>query len=124
MKSILKTIDSAIGIGLGTGAGVLAIYAHALPNLTDIRASNPHDANVEGQRKTAAIQSAILVGAVFAITRDKNVLIIGGTVMVGIDFMSKHANGIDPATQKLDGYSAGDHSIMPNVNAPLPDYTE
>lgn len=122
-KTVLKSVDSAVGIGLATAGGVVAIYSHSLPNLTDIRATHPHEPNVEGQRKAAAIKSAILVGAVFAITRDKNVLIIGGAVFVAVDYAVKHANGVDPATQRLDA-SSGGGSIAPDLAAPLPTYTE
>lgn len=122
MKSILKTLDSAVGIGLATGGGVAAIYSHSLPNLTDVRATDPHEPNVEGQRKAAAIKSALLVGTVFLITRDRNVFIIGGTVMVALDFAVKHANGIDPGTQRLD-HNSGGGSIAPEMSAPLPTYT-
>lgn len=123
MKSILKTVDSAVGIGLATAGGVVAIYSHSLPNLTDVRAAEPHDSNVEGQRKASAIKAALLVLAVFAITKDKNVLIIGGSTMVAVDYAVKHANGVDPATQRLDA-SSGGGSIAPELAAPLPDYTD
>lgn len=123
MASLLKTIDSAVGIGLGTAAGVVSIYSTSVPNLADVRATDPHEPNVESQRKAAAIKSVVLIGVVFAITRDRNVLIIAGSVMVGVDYMVKHANGVDPATQRLDSSQAGD-SIAPDMGVPLPDYTE
>lgn len=119
MRSILKSVDSAIGIGLGTSAGVIGIYSSSLPNHTDIRVSDPHNADVESQRKAAAIKSAVLIGAVFLLTRDRQVLILAGTVMVGLDYMVKHANGIDPATGRLDGSGAGES--IANYEHPLAD---
>lgn len=121
-KSALKTVDSAIGIGLATGGVVLAVYSHSIPNLTEIRMTDPHNGDVEAQRKHAATTSALLIGAVFAVTRDRNVLIIAGTTMIAADYMVKHTNGIDPATKRLDAPPRG--TIAPDMATPLPDYGE
>ena len=121
-KSALKTVDSAIGIGLATGGATLAIYAHTVPGLTDVRMTDPHNDLVEAQRKHAAVTSAVLIAAVFAITRDRNVLIIAGTTMIAADYMVKHANGIDPTTNRLSTPPKG--TIAPDMATPLPDYGE
>lgn len=116
--------DSATTVGILTAAGVYLIYQHALPNLTDIRASGPHDADVESARRVAAWQSAGLIALVFLVARDLNSYIISGAALVGIDYMVKHENATHPGTGKLDtGYGG---SIMDADSAqlhPLPDYT-
>lgn len=117
--------ESAVTVGLGTAAGVYAIYSQALPNMTDVRMTDPHNEHVESQRKAAAYKSAALVLGVFAITRDLNAFIISGGALVGIDYMYKHANGIHPQTGKLDATRGGE-SIAPSLaeSYPLPDYSE
>lgn len=113
--------DSATTVGLLTAAGVYLIYQNALPNVTDILAADPHDDTVEKARKMAAIKSAVLVGIVFVLSRDINSYMISGAALVGLDYMHKHANAVNPATNKLDSQPGGT-SIAPATTYPLPEY--
>ena len=120
LKSVLKP-DSSVTIGLAEAAAVYVIYQSALPNHADIRSANPHNTDIEGARKRAAWKSAAILGLVFLITQDVNSFLIGGLALGGIDLMTKHANGVHPATGKLaatDG-SSGMASVS---EFPLPDY--
>jgi len=127
LKSVLKP-ESSVAIGLGEAALVYVIYQNALPPMVDIRTADPHDRDVEGSRKAAAWKSAIMIGVVWAFTRDTNALLIGGAAMAGMDLMVKHANGVNPSTGKLAG-SGGDAGVLSggmaadnDVAYPLPDY--
>lgn len=113
--------DSATMVGLLTAAGVYLIYNNALPNLTDLRTAQPHDQDVETCRKQAAWKSVALIGVVFLVARDFNSYIISGAALVGIDYMYKHANAVEPSTGKLD-VSGGGTSIATGSEYPLPDY--
>jgi hypothetical protein len=125
LKSVLKP-DSSVMIGLAEAAAVYVIYQSALPSHADIRVAKPHDSDVEGARKAAAWKSAAVLGFVFLITQDLNSFLIGGLALGGIDLMTKHANGVNPATGKLAGSTAG--SAIVNATGqndtafPLPDY--
>lgn len=123
MLSQLKSPDSATMVGLLTAAGVYLIYNNSVPNLTDVRASMPHNSDVETSRKAAAWKSAALVALVFVVARDLNSYIISGAALVGIDYMYRHANGTHPATGRLDS-SGGGETIAPELAAayPMPDY--
>jgi hypothetical protein len=126
LKSVLKP-DSSVMVGLAEAAAVYVIYQAALPNHADIRSAAPHNTDIESARKAAAWKSASVLGFVFLLTRDLNSFLIGGLALGGIDYMAKHANGINPATGKL---AAGSQITAPdsaapagNVTAfPLPDY--
>ena len=122
MISRLKP-DSATTVGLLTAAGVYLIYQNALPNVTDILAADPHDDTVEKARRMAAIKSAALVGLVFLISKDYNSYIISGGALVGLDYLHKHANAVNPATNKLDDSPSGT-SIAPAVTYPMPSYED
>ena len=100
--------DSATMVGLLTAAGVYLIYNNALPSATAVRGAEPHDNDVETERKHAAIKSAALIGIVFLVARDLNSYMISGAALVGIDLMYKHANAVHPATGKImdDGTSS------------------
>lgn len=117
--------ESAITLGALQALGVYLIYNNALPSAADIRTAAPHDSDAESARKAAAVQSAALLGIVFVISRDLNAFIIGGAAMLGIDTMYKHANGVHPATGKLDT-SRGGISVAPDMTDQysLPDYSD
>jgi hypothetical protein len=123
LTSALPDLNSALAIGLGTAGAVVGIYSHALPNMADVRLTDPHNPTVEASRKHAAITSAALIGAVYLLTRDRNVFILAGSVMVAVDYTVKHANAVNPATNRLD-YSPSGGSIAPEMAAPLPEYTD
>lgn len=116
--------SSAITVGLATAAAVYSIYSSALPNMTDIRASASHNEDVDKERKAAAVKSAAVISVVFLISRDLNAYIIGGLALVGVDYMYKHSNGVNPNTGKLDVSSDG-QSVAPGlaVAYPMPTYS-
>ena len=101
LKSVLKP-DSSVTVGLAEAAAVYVIYTSALPNHADIRSAPAHNTDIESARKAAAWKSAALLGFVFLLTQDLNSFLIGGLALGGIDYMTKHANGTNPATGKLD----------------------
>lgn len=99
--------DSATMVGLLTAAGVYLIYNNALPTLADVREAPPNNSTIESARKSAAWKSAALVGVVFMVARDLNSYVISALSLVGIDYMYKHHNAIEPTTGKLDAPSLG-----------------
>jgi len=100
LKSVLKP-DSSVTVGLAEAAAIYVIYQSALPNHADIRSAPAHDSTIDAARKTAAWKSAAVLGFVFLLTQDVNSFLIGGLALSGIDIMTKHANGVNPATGKL-----------------------
>jgi hypothetical protein len=120
MRSRLKP-DSATGVGLITAVGVYLIYQNALPSLADVRTAEPDDPAVESSRKVAAWESAGLIALVFLVARDFNSFIISGAALVGIDYMYKHGNGVNPQTNKLVPYTANGGESIASVH-PLPEY--
>jgi hypothetical protein len=109
--------DSATMVGLLTAAGVYLIYNNALPTMADLRLGPPNDNDAESARKSAAIKSTLLIGLVFLVARDLNSYIISGGALVGIDYMYKHHNAIEPSTGKLDTGTPA--TIAPGAGAPL-----
>lgn len=126
LKSVFKSPDSSVTVGLAEAAVVYVIYQNAVPNHTDIRSANPHNTDVETARKMAAWKSGAIIGLVFLMTQDINSALIGGAALAGMDLMVKHANGTDPSTGKLAGSGKG--APQPAGGAgnetafPLPDY--
>jgi hypothetical protein len=101
-KTILKPEGSVVA-GIATGIMVWAVYDRSLPDAATMHATKAHDINIEAGRKKAVYTSAALLGVVTLITRDHNVFILGGAVLIALDWHTRHANVTNPDTGKLDG---------------------
>lgn len=124
MLSRLKP-DSATMVGILTALGVYMIYNNALPSATEIRTANANNPDVESARKAAAWKSALLISGVFLVARDLNSYIISGASLVGLDYIYKHSNSINPNTKQVDMSSSG-LSVAPGLSDAyaMPDYSE
>lgn len=90
--------EVSIGVALATGAVVWGIYSNATPNLTDIRVAPPGDTNVDATRKSAAWTATAVVAGISLIAKDATVFIIGGSLVVVLDWLHRHANAFNPDT--------------------------
>lgn len=124
-KSVLKPPES-ITVGLAEVAAVYVIYSAALPNHADIRTAPAHNTDIEASRRKAAWTSASVLGFVYLLTRDLNSFLLGGLALAGIDYLTKHANGINPGTGQLAvGNGGGAVQDAGDAGAfPLPDYPD
>lgn len=131
IKSVLKPPES-VGVGLAEVAAVYMIYQTALPNHADIRSAPAHNTDIEAARKKAALASGAVLGFVYLLTRDLNSFLIGGLALGAIDLMTKHSNGVSPATGKLAVAPGSSIAAAPVAGAPtdnsaaypMPDYTD
>lgn len=123
LKSVFTSPEGGIVGGLATGIAVLLIYQNALPSHADMRVGSANDNDIESARRGAAIKASALVGIVFLLTRDINTFILSGSTVVGIDYLAKHHNAINPGTGKFDTMG-GDQSVMagPSNVYSLPSY--
>jgi hypothetical protein len=124
MKSIIKAPEGSILVGLAEASAVYVIYQSSLPSHADIQSAPAHDATIESSRKKAAWKSAAVLGFVFLLSHDLNSFLIGGLALAGVDIMSKHSNGVNPATNHLS-LSPGSAITQPLDAAqthPMPDY--
>lgn len=106
--------ETSVLVGALTAIGVLMIYSNSVPNLTEVHAANAHDGQVESNRKKAAIESVVLVVGVSLIARDLNTYVIGGAVLVGMDYLVKHNNATNPSTGQLDTEQGSNLYAVPN----------
>lgn len=123
LKSVLKPPE-AVSIGLAEAAAVYVIYQSMLPNHADIGAAPAHDQSIDTARKKAAWTSAALLAFVFMITQDLNSFWIGGLALTGVDLMTKHANGTNPQTGKLQHPGSVITSADNSAAFPMPDYAD
>jgi hypothetical protein len=120
---VFKAPESSVSVGLVEATVVYAVYMQSVPNMTDVRAANPHDSDVEASRKRAAWLSAGFVGLVFLLTQDRNSALIGAAAIAGLDAMVKHANAVHPGTGKMAESQGANGAAVDNDTAmALPDY--
>jgi hypothetical protein len=111
--SILKP-DGSVALGIATMVLTAFIYDRELPDMATIHATNPGDINVEAGRKKAAWTSAAAISAITLLTKDTNILILGGVTLFALDMHTRHANASNPVTGQLvsdTGYSTELRSV-------------
>lgn len=92
--------EVSLGVGLATAAVVYSVYQNATPTIADIRTGPPQDDHIDSSRKMAAWTAAGVVGGISLIARDATVFIIGGAMVVALDWWTRHANAVNPDTGK------------------------
>jgi hypothetical protein len=90
--------EVSLGVGLATAALVYSIYSNATPTLLDLRAGAPHDPDVDSAERAASWTAAGTVAAVSLIARDPTIFIIGGSMVIVMAWLHRHANAVDPDT--------------------------
>lgn len=93
--------EVSLPVALAVGTMVYAIHSNATPPLIDLRATEPGNRDVDASRKIATWTSAAIVSFVSLVTRDPNIFIVGGAMVVAMDFFTRHANAVHPDTGKV-----------------------
>lgn len=90
--------EVSIPTSIATGAIVWAIYATALPNITDARVGGQHDPHLASTERMATWTALGVVSGISLIAKDPNVFIVGGAMTVALAWWHRHANAVDPST--------------------------
>lgn len=90
--------EVSLGVGLATAAVVWSVYNNATPTIADIRTGAPGDEHIDASRKMAAWTTAGIVGGISLIAKDPTVFIVGGAMIVAVDWWHRHANEVNPDT--------------------------
>lgn len=111
--SVLKPEGSIMG-GIATGALVYGIYSMNMGSLATIHATPAGDGNARATRKKAAIESVAAVAAISLLAKDVNIFILGGGIVVLLDWHARHAVESHPETGQLadnTGYVPAEQSV-------------
>ena len=119
MASILKNAESSLGFAVATGALTYGLYSFNVPSVSVVHATAPNDVNVEAGRKKAAITAGIAVVGISVLTRDVNVFIVGGVILILLDFSIRHANSTHPVTGELVSPAASGNAALSATGASL-----
>ena len=92
----LRPADS-ITIALATGIGVAAIYNQDIGPVADVHATAPGDISINAAIKKAGWKSLLLVAGITLLTRDLNVVYVGGSMVILEHVMYLHADMSSPS---------------------------
>lgn len=90
--------EVSLPVGLATAAVVYAIYSNATPTVADLREGPVGDQVADGSRKLAAWTAAGVVAGISLLAKDPTVFVIGGVMVVALDWWHRHAIEYDPGT--------------------------
>lgn len=115
----LRAEGGKVLVGTVTGVASILIFDHLVPPYEDVRNASPFNGDVESMERMALGLSTGLVIVTAGLMRSVEVFIIGGAFIVAIDFMTKHANALNPDSGKM-----GTPSVTAGVSTsyPLPAY--
>lgn len=95
--------EISIPAALATGTVVIALYQRGMPPALDVRAAQVGDRNVEAVRKQNAWLAAATVSAISLIAKDATVFIVGGAMVVVLDWMTRANIWTNPVTGNVEG---------------------
>jgi hypothetical protein len=95
--------EQSLIVGLATAAVVYGVYQTNLPTTAAVRASTPDNQHVDSSRKAATWEAAAVVAGISLIAHDPTVFVIGGALVIMLDFTHRHANAVDNVTGKIAG---------------------
>ena len=90
--------DTSVAVGLATGGIAFTVFNMSLPPLTDVRAADPENGDVFAAERTATWVAAGIVTGIALMTSDATVFIIGGSVVVALAWLYRHANEVNPVS--------------------------
>jgi len=103
-KSILKPEGSTVA-GLATIGTVFAIYQLEAGPVVQAAASDPNHPALESSRKKAGYTAFALVAALGLITKDANIIILGGGTIIAMELSYRHAIMAHPQSLRMQNPS-------------------
>jgi hypothetical protein len=106
--------EVSVGTGLAVGGIAFTVFNMSLPPLTDVRAADPANGDVFASERTATWVAAAIVTGVAAITGDATVFIIGGSTVVALAWLYRHANEVNPVSGMATPENAVPGALTPD----------
>lgn len=93
--------EISLGVGLALGTAVLAIHQLSGPSMADVRTLEPGNKDVSAAERTATWGGALLVSTVSLLAKDPVIFMVGGTMVIGAAWFSRHSNYVSPIMSAL-----------------------
>jgi hypothetical protein len=114
------TPDGKLGLGLTTGVLVYGIYQMQMPTATDIRMAEAGQPDVQAAERGATWMSAAVVSGIALVAKSPEVFVIGGVFTVGLAWMYRHADTVNPITKKAVSAVTADQVAQAQMPAAPP----
>lgn len=88
--------EVSLGVGLATAALVWGVYNTSLPSLAEARVTEQNDRDLSAAERTASWTAAAIVAGVSLISHDATVFVLGGSMVIALAWMHRHANMVHP----------------------------
>lgn len=95
----------------------IAIFQHFTPPITDIKEAAPFNKTLEGSERTALLVATGFTLLTAGVMKSAEIFVVGGAVIIGLDFAIKHANAHNPATGSLETADGATSYPMPDYSA-------
>lgn len=103
--------------GILVGIADVLIWRHFVPNVADIRTAPQFNGDIESAERSALIIGTGVTLLIAGFAKSAKVFAIGGIILAGLDFATKHANAVNPNTGKMAAASSAE-----STSYPMPDY--
>jgi len=101
--------EARIMVGLATAGVVVALNTRGLPTNADVRVGKVGDDTIETIRKQNLWMSFGVIGGLYLLTKDSLAFIMGGSMAVALDWMTRANNWTNPVENAI----ATAHQINP-----------
>jgi len=112
----------AVEVGVLAGVADLLIFQHFMPPVTDVKAGDQFNPLIESSERTALVVAVVTTALIAGFVRSWDTFLVGGVVIIGIDFAYKHANAVHPDTGSMQ--APGQISMADGALHPMPSYDE
>lgn len=95
--------EISLGLGLATATLVWSLYNHGLPGQADIRVGEVGNETIETVRKQNTWLAAGAVAGISLLAKDPTVFIMGGAMVIALDWLTRINNFTNPVTGSAIG---------------------
>ena len=99
--------EISIPAALALGVAVYGIFQVNLPNITEVRAADVQNKDVESAERAATWEAGGLVAVLSLIAKDPTLFLVGGAITIGMAWKYRHANHVHPMTGRATGAVTG-----------------
>lgn len=93
--------EVSLGMAAATATIVWAIYDHNMPSPVDTRSNPAGNPAVDSQRRVASWTAAGAVAGISLLAKDPTIFIVGGAMVIALDWTHRHANVVDNTTNSV-----------------------
>lgn len=92
--------DVSLGVALATATVVYGIHQNLTPPIADVRSLDKGNPDVQASERAASWTSAAVVAGISLLAKDPTVFIVGGTMVVVMAWLTRHADQVDVTTKR------------------------